>query len=121
MSPSCGVYQSARVLRAPVPARSFARCHAWTLGSSQRSSSELSAMLTRPLLTLERVDVCKRDGMLLSEPSEPPPVEQGGLAYWQKLTVYAGEQTRHDGEPLYSALVRRLWAEGAAGATALRG
>ena len=36
-------------------------------------------MLTRPLLTLERVDVCKRDGMLLSEPSEPPPVDFGAI------------------------------------------
>ncbi|MCW3029270.1 MAG: hypothetical protein JWN81_2481 [Solirubrobacterales bacterium] len=82
---------------------------------------ELSAMLSHPLLTLERVDVCKRDGVLLAQPREPPALDEAGLAYWQKLSVYAGEQTRHDGEPLYSALVRRLRAEGAAGATALRG
>jgi PII-like signaling protein len=59
--------------------------------------------------------------VLLAEPSEPPVAEEDGLAYWRKLSVYAGEQTRHDGEPLYSALVRRLRAEGAAGATVLRG
>ena len=39
----------------------------------------------------------------------------------QKLTVYAGEQTRHEGQPLYGALIRRLLREGASGATALRG
>jgi PII-like signaling protein len=77
--------------------------------------------LSRPQLTLERVEVCKRDGVLLAEPSEPPVAEEDGLAYWRKLSVYAGEQTRHDGEPLYSVLVRRLRAEGAAGATVLRG
>ena len=52
---------------------------------------------------------------------EPPPRDGAGLAYWQKLVVYAGEQVHHRGEPLYSALVRRLRREGAAGATALRG
>ena len=40
---------------------------------------------------------------------------------WQKLMVYAGEQARTDGRPLYVELVRRLRAAGAAGATALRG
>lgn len=82
---------------------------------------ELSALLSHPLLTLESVQVCKRDGVLLAEPVEPPAGEEGGLGWWRKLSVYAGEQTHYDGEPLYSALVRRLRREGAAGATVLRG
>jgi len=65
--------------------------------------------------------VCKRDGQLLAAPAPPPASDSGGLAYWQKLVVYSSERSRHRGEPLYSALVRRLRREGAAGATALRG
>lgn len=82
---------------------------------------ELSAIVRETTITLERVDVCKRDGVRLAEPLEPPAQDASGLAYWQKLSVYAGEQTHYRGEPLYSALVRRLRAEGAGGATALRG
>jgi PII-like signaling protein len=82
---------------------------------------ELQGMLSEPAMTLERVRVCKRDGQLLAEPLRPPAVDAAGLAYWQKLVVYASEQTRHEHEPLHSALIRRLRREGAAGATALRG
>ena len=82
---------------------------------------ELAGMLSDPAMTLERVRVCKRDGVLLAEPPRPPAVDDSGRAYWQKLIVYTSEQTRHRGEPLHSALVRRLRREGAAGATALRG
>jgi PII-like signaling protein len=39
----------------------------------------------------------------------------------QRLTLYVGEQARHAGQPLYSALIARLRREGAPGATALRG
>jgi PII-like signaling protein len=35
--------------------------------------------------------------------------------------VYAGEQSRHAGRPLYEELVRALRRDGAAGATTLRG
>jgi PII-like signaling protein len=70
--------------------------------------------LDAPLATVERVRVCKRDGRLLAEP-------EAGDAAWHKLTVYAGEQARHRGHPLYVQLVRRLREEGLGGATALRG
>ncbi len=86
-----------------------------------RALSELSGMLGEPAIALERVRVCKRDGRLLAEPLRPPATDAGGLAYWQKLVVYAGEHTRHGPEPLHSALLRRLRAQNAAGATALRG
>ena len=82
---------------------------------------ELGAMLHRPLLTLERVRVCKRDGVKLAEPQHLPETDPSGLGIWQKLMVYAGEQARHGRHPLYVELIRRLRTAGAAGATALRG
>jgi PII-like signaling protein len=82
--------------------------------------AELAAMLEHPTMTLERVQVCKRDGVLLAAPAEAP-MDRDGRSWWQKLVVYSGERSRHAGAPLYSALVRRLRVEGAAGATALRG
>jgi len=87
----------------------------------ERALGELSGMLAEPAIALERVRVCKRDGRRLAEPLRPPGTDSGGLAYWQKLVVYGGEQARHGSQSLHSALVRRLRAEGAAGATALRG
>ncbi len=83
---------------------------------------ELEAMLARPVITLERVHVCKRDGANLAEPPHPPATDSSaGLGRGQKLTVYAGEQSRHDGRPLAPDLVRALRAAGAPGATCLRG
>jgi PII-like signaling protein len=83
--------------------------------------AELSAMLDQPLVTLERVRVCKRDGRRLGEPHQLPEGDASGLGVWQKLVVYAGEQSRHDGRPLHHGLVRALREAGAAGATSLRG
>ncbi|HYI18056.1 MAG TPA: DUF190 domain-containing protein [Solirubrobacteraceae bacterium] len=90
---------------------------------------ELDARLTRPLLTLERVQVLKRDGTggqtpCPPTPGSPPTIKgTGGLAPCplQKLVVYAGEQSRHRGAPLSPQLVRALRSAGAAGATSLRG
>ncbi|HTX46240.1 MAG TPA: DUF190 domain-containing protein [Solirubrobacteraceae bacterium] len=82
---------------------------------------ELGALLERPLLTLERITVCKRDGELLSPPRSLPATDEQGLAMWQKLMVYASEQARHGRSPLHVALVRRLRESGASGATCLRG
>jgi PII-like signaling protein len=82
---------------------------------------ELGALLARPLLTLERVRVCKRDGELLSAPAALPATDEQGLAMWQKLMVYASEQARDGRSPLHVAVVRRLRASGASGATCLRG
>jgi PII-like signaling protein len=82
---------------------------------------ELAALLERPLLTLERIRVCKRDGAKLAEPRHLPATDPSGLGVWQKLMVYAGEQARHRGRPLHGALVRALRDAGASGATSLRG
>lgn len=82
---------------------------------------ELDRQLARPLMTLERVRVCKRDGQLLARPHELPGTDEHGLAMWQKLMVYTSSSATHDGRPLHVELVRRLRAAGAAGATSLRG
>jgi PII-like signaling protein len=82
---------------------------------------ELRAVLDDPLLTLERVRVCKLDGRRLAEPQPVPETDPSGLGVWQKLMVYCSEQSRHDGKPLYQEIVHRLRSEGAMGATALRG
>jgi PII-like signaling protein len=94
------------------------------VGSGDKISEvlrELGLLLQRPLLTLERVRLCKRDGELLFRPSELPNSDERGLAIWQKLMVYTSEQARHGREPLYVALVRRLRERGASGATCLKG
>jgi PII-like signaling protein len=82
---------------------------------------EIADRLRNPLLSLERVQVCKRDGILLSRPHDMGSRDEAGLARWQKLMVYTGEAAQHDGRTLYVELIRRLRLAGAAGATALRG
>ncbi len=82
---------------------------------------DLGARLERPLVTLERVRLCKRDGERLAEPRALPATDPSGLGVWQKLMVYAGEQSRHRGHPLSGRLVRRLREAGAPGTTSLRG
>jgi PII-like signaling protein len=82
---------------------------------------ELGALLTRPLMTLERVRVCKRDGELLAPPTELPAADERGRALWQKLMVYTSERAQQGRGPLHLELVRRLRERGAAGATCVRG
>lgn len=82
---------------------------------------QIGALLQQPIATLERIRVCKRDGARLAEPPQLPGHDPSGLGVWQKLMVYAGEQSRHGGAPLHAELVRSLRAAGAAGATTLRG
>ncbi|HST17296.1 MAG TPA: DUF190 domain-containing protein [Gaiellaceae bacterium] len=87
----------------------------------QRALAPLGRLLRNPLLTLERVRVCKRDGVLLADPGHVPEIDEAGLGVWQKLTVHAAEDARHDGHALHLQLIRRLREERATGATALRG
>jgi PII-like signaling protein len=82
---------------------------------------ELGSLVRDPLATLERVRVCKRDGRLLAPPRHLPEQDDAGLGIWQKLMVYASEDARHEGHPLYIQIIRRLREEEASGATALRG
>lgn len=77
--------------------------------------------MQRPLVTLERVRVCKLDGVKLAPPHEVAESGASGLGGWQKLMVYAGEQSSHRGHLLNGELVRSLRRARAAGATSLRG
>jgi PII-like signaling protein len=95
------------------------------IGTAEQLSAavaELSAVITRPLLTVERVRLCKRDGRLLDRPHRLPTTDERGRALWQKLMVHTSEATGHGGVPIHRALVRRLLESGMArGATVLRG
>lgn len=82
---------------------------------------ELRTLLAEPLATVERVELLKRGGRALTEPGALAERDDAGLGLWRELTVYADEQARHAGHPLYLQLVRRLRESGAAGATAIRG
>jgi PII-like signaling protein len=84
--------------------------------------SELDAMLHQPLLTLERVQLCKRDGQLVARPTALPATDENGQELWQKLMVYTSEATLHEGMPIHRAIVQRLFdSDAARGATVLRG
>jgi PII-like signaling protein len=82
---------------------------------------ELGALLRRPLLTLERVQVCKRDGRLLAPPAPLPAADEHGMALWHKLMIFSSEAARSGGRPVHSAMVRRLRSAGISGATTVRG
>jgi PII-like signaling protein len=96
-----------------------------TVGSAVRIAAvlpELGALLVHPLLTVERVRVCKRDGQLLERPHALPARDEHGLGVWQKTTVHTSESTLYKGEPIHRALIRRLRSSASArGATAVRG
>jgi PII-like signaling protein len=90
-------------------------------GSLEVLVHELRAMLDNPVMTLERVQVLKRDGRRLEELRQVPATDPSGLAVWQKLMLYAAEQTHFNGRPVHIEAVRRLREAGAAGVTTLRG
>jgi PII-like signaling protein len=87
----------------------------------RRVVPELGGLLHDPLLTLERVSVCKRDGHFLSVPEALPGTDEHGRALWQKLMIYTSEATQHQGQPIHRAITRRLRAAGLSGVTTLRG
>jgi PII-like signaling protein len=95
------------------------------VGSGERISRvlpEIGALLRRPVVTLERVRVCKRDGELFERPHSLPGTDEHGLALWQKLMVYSSESARCDGMPIHRALIHRLRQHKSShGATVLRG
>ena len=82
---------------------------------------EIAGLLERPLLTLERVRICKVDGRRLAPPHDLPGTDDAGLKTWVKLMVHADHDTRHAGRPLYVEIVRRLRAAKAGGATVVHG
>jgi PII-like signaling protein len=94
------------------------------VGSAERIAGLLSTlrqMLVNPLLTLERVRVCKREGKLIEPPHNRPPADEHAQELWQKLTIVTSEASTHDGRAIHLELIRRLRQAGAAGATSLRG
>jgi PII-like signaling protein len=95
------------------------------LGNPAQASAavaELSALIPNPLLTIERIRLCKKDGELLEQPHELPATDEHGRALWQKLMVHTTESAMHDGAPIHREIVRRLLdSKTAQGATALRG
>ena len=83
---------------------------------------ELETLLRQPLFTIERAQLCKRDGELLAAPTALPAADEQGRPLWQKLMVYTSEAALHDGVPIHRAIVRRLFdSRSANGATVLRG
>lgn len=87
----------------------------------QTAVERLTTVLPEPLLTTERVRVCKRDGELLEAPHDVSATDEQGKQALQKLTVVTSEAARHENRSVYLELVRRLRTAGAAGATSLRG
>jgi PII-like signaling protein len=85
------------------------------------AAAELKRVLGEPLMAVERVQICRRDGRALAEPELVPPALEHDLVWGQMLTVYSSEDYRVDGDPLHRVLVRRLRRERLAGATTLRG
>jgi PII-like signaling protein len=85
------------------------------------AAGELRRLLPRPLMTVERVRVCKRDGQLLAEPHQTPDTDPSAPDVATKLMIYASEQSRSEAGPLHGRLIRALREAGAAGATTLRG
>jgi PII-like signaling protein len=87
---------------------------------------EVCGLVRHPLLTLEPVRACKRDGLFRAVPDRPPgAAEPGtaehGMARWQKLTVFTSQAARYEGQPLHQTLARRLRSAGISGVTTLRG
>jgi PII-like signaling protein len=82
---------------------------------------DVAALVREPLMTLERVRVCKRDGALLATPHELPGTDEQGRPLWQKLTIYASQSATWQRHPLNLQIIRRLRESGAAGATSMRG
>ena len=85
------------------------------------AAAELDRTLGGPMMTLERVQVLRRDGEQLAEVRAFAPVLDHDPVWAQKLTVHSSEDDRVNGHPLHRELLRRLRAERLAGATTLRG
>ncbi|OBI75866.1 DUF190 domain-containing protein [Mycobacterium sp. E740] len=93
-----------------------------TAAQAELAIEELERLPGDPLYTVERVEICKRKGQLLTRPAALPETDARGRPMWQKLMVHTSTATLHDGVPVHRALVRRLReADAVSGATVLRG
>lgn len=84
-----------------------------------QAAAGLERLADRPVVTVEGIQVCKRDGELIGTPQPAAGTGKGPL--WRKLMVHAPGDTHVGGEALHQLLVERLRRSGAAGATSLRG
>jgi PII-like signaling protein len=82
---------------------------------------EIATLLERPLITLERVRICKTNGERIDEPQQIPSTDPTGLATWMMLTIYADQSTHHGSHSLHSAIIHRLRQVDASGASVLLG
>lgn len=93
-----------------------------TADQARAALPDLQALPIHPMVTVERIAVCKRDGVLLQRPPALPAADGHGRPLWQKLMIHTSEATRHGGQPIHRAIVRQLRQQRAAmGATVLRG
>jgi PII-like signaling protein len=83
--------------------------------------ADVSGLLRHPLLTVQPVRVCKRDGRFLAIPDRSPGTGERGLPLGQQLTVYTSAAAQFEGQPMHRALARRLLVAGISGVTTLRG
>ncbi len=86
-----------------------------------RAMAEVCALVSDAVVTIERIQVCKMEGVTRAAPVAIAGSDASGLPVWQKLMIHASELATVDGHPLHRALVARLWEAGAAGVTVLRG
>jgi PII-like signaling protein len=83
--------------------------------------AELRGLTPDPLLMVERIRICKRNGELVERPHTFPATDADGLPLFQKLSVHTPEDALHDGAPIHRALLRELReCEQVSGATVLR-
>jgi len=82
---------------------------------------ELGALFRHPVMTVEKVRVCQRDGQVISRPQDFPSDQPGGRAARLTLTIYASGAARHDGQPAHRAIARQLERAGIESVTTVRG
>jgi PII-like signaling protein len=85
---------------------------------------ELGGLFRRPLMTVAKVSLCKRDGEFVSRPqleADGDAPASAAMTAMVKLTVYTSEAARHDGQPVHRVIVGRLRSAGLSGATSVRG
>lgn len=95
------------------------------VGTGERVNAALPVLrrlLPDSLITVERAQLCKREGRLIAPPAALPATDRDGRPLWQKLMIYSSEADLHDGEPIHREIVRRLRADRSArGVSVLRG
>lgn len=82
---------------------------------------ELGTLFRHPVMTVEKVQVCIRDGQLVSRPQVLPAGKPEEMAARLKLSVYTSEAARHEGQPVHRAVARQLGLAGVESVTTVHG